>query len=305
MSDAPLPLALDFAPAVETIETLSPLVRRIVAPNAGPMTFRGTNTYVVGHGAVTVIDPGPDDPAHVEAIVATLAGERVARILVTHTHRDHSPAARLLKARTGAPIVGCAPHVSFRRPEGAEIDRVAASNDLEHAPDHVLGDGDVIEGEGFTLDAVATPGHTLNHLCFALTDENTLFSGDHVMAWSTTVVAPPDGSMAAYMASLEKLRGRGETLYWPGHGGPVTDPPRFLRALQHHRRQREHAILSRLRAGDTTIPAIVAATYDRLDPRLARAAGFSVLAHLEDLRERGRVAIEGPPGIDGRFVLVG
>ena len=304
MSDAPFPLSTDFAPNPGDMETLSPLIRRIVAPNAGPMTFRGTNTYVVGRGAVAVIDPGPDDPMHIAAIVGALSGERVAHIVVTHTHRDHSPGAHLLKVATGAPIVGCGPHQPFRAPQGREIEMTAAANDLAYAPDRILVEGDRVEGEGFLLEAVATPGHTMNHLAFALPQERALFSGDHVMAWSTTIVAPPSGSMAAYMASLEKLRARDDVVYWPGHGGPVSDPHRFLRALQHHRRQREHAILSRLRAGDTTVAAIVTATYERLDPRLARAAGLSVLAHLEDLRARGRVAVEGEAGIEGRFVLV-
>ncbi len=299
--DDPLPLARDFDGAPGVLETLSPLVRRIVAPNPGPMTFKGTNTYVVGHGAVTVIDPGPAMPEHVAAIRAALAGETIAQILVTHTHRDHSPAARLLKAETGAPILGAAPHWFFRPAHENETAGAAAANDLEHAPDLVLADGARVAGDGYALETVATPGHTMNHLAFALPQERALFSGDHVMAWSTTVVAPPSGSMAAYMASLEALRRRDDAVYWPGHGGPVTEPARFVRALQHHRRQRERAILSRLRAGDTTVAAIVAAIYDGLDPRLARAAGVSVLAHLEDMDARGLVTAEGEPGIGARF----
>ena len=300
MSDAALPLSTEFDGEAGRLVTLSPLVRRLTAPNAGPMTFKGTNTYVVGHGDVTVIDPGPDLPEHVATLLAALMAERVARILVTHTHRDHSPAARLLKAKTGAPIVGCAPHLLFRAAQAGEATGAAAGNDLDHAPDRVLADGERIEGEGFTLEAVATPGHTMNHLAFALLQERALFSGDHVMAWSTTVVAPPSGSMAAYIASLDKLRTRDEAIYWPGHGGPVHDPARFVRALQHHRRQRERAILARLAAGDTTIAEIVAATYDGLDPRLARAASVSVLAHLDDLCARGLVTAEAT-GLNGRY----
>ena len=294
MSEPEIPKAPAFDPRHGELVDLSPLVRRLVAPNAGPLTFHGTNTYVVGRGAVAVIDPGPDLPAHVDTLLGALGGERVTHIVVTHTHRDHSPAARRLKALTGAPIVGCAPHMPFRAPRGAEIAAVVASNDLDYAPDQALDDGERLEGDGFTLSAVATPGHTMNHLAFALTEEGVLFSGDHVMAWSTTIVAPPSGSMAAYMASLEKLRQRGETLYWPGHGGPVTEPQRFLRALQHHRRQREIAILKCLRLGETTIERIVEATYETLDPRLKRAAGLSVLAHLEDLQARGKAAANGP-----------
>lgn len=298
-------VALDrqFDPPVERLETLSPLVRRIVAPNPGPMTFKGTCTYVVGHGEVVVIDPGPALPGHIEALLGALGTERVAHILVTHTHRDHSPGAALLKARTGAPIIGCAPYAPARTPRAEETAAVAAANELDYAPDRVLADGERFVGAGFELTAVATPGHTMNHLAFALADEQALFSGDHVMAWSTTIVAPPSGSMRAYMESLAKLRAREDAIYWPGHGGPVRDPARFVRALQHHRRQREHSILARLAAGDTRIGAIVAATYEGLDPRLVRAAGVSVLAHLEDLVARGRVVPSGSPGLEGEYRL--
>ncbi len=298
MSEA-VPFDRDFEQAPGVMVTLSPLVRRIVAPNAGPMTFKGTNTYVVGHGDVAVIDPGPDLPGHVEAVLAGLPGERVSAILVTHTHADHSPGARLLKARTDAPIVGCAPYRPFRAPRGTEAN--STSDDRDHAPDRVLADGERFAGDGFTLEAVATPGHTMNHLAFALPAERVLFSGDHVMAWSTTVVAPPSGSMGAYMASLERLRGRGETIHWPGHGGPVRDPDRFVRALHRHRRQREAAILNRLSSGDETITAICRAIYERLDPRLAHPAALSVLAHLEDLEARGMVAATGEPGLEARW----
>jgi glyoxylase-like metal-dependent hydrolase (beta-lactamase superfamily II) len=298
-----IPFDGDFDPAPETLVTLSPLVRRIVAPNPGPMTFKGTNTYVVGHGAVAVIDPGPDEPAHVEAILDALGSDRVAAIVVTHTHRDHSPASRLLKARTGAPIIGCGPHVAFRPAQGAEAASVATANDLEHAPDRILADGECYRGDGFSLVAVGTPGHTMNHLCFALPEERTLFSGDHVMAWSTTIVSPPSGSMAAYLASLETLRGRDETLYWPGHGGPVREPARFVRALIHHRRQREASILNRLAAGDRSVTGIVDATYENLDPRLKRAAALSVLAHLEDLEASGRVRRSGDARIDAEWSI--
>ncbi len=293
-AQAGLAFDLDFAATSGQLARLSPLVRRIVAPNAGPMTFRGTNTYVVGHGDVAVIDPGPEGAGHVEALLAGLGGERVAAILVTHTHRDHSPAARLLRARTGAPVIGCAPYAPSRPPRGeAETAALAASNDLDHVPDRILADGEAIAGAGFTLQAVATPGHTANHLAFALAEERALFTGDHVMAWSTTVIAPPTGAMGPFMASLDRLRLREDAVYWPGHGGPVRQPQRFVRALLHHRRQREHSILTRLAAGDTTVEAIVAATYESLDPRLRRAAGLSVLAHLEDLCARGTVTTDG------------
>lgn len=304
MSDA-LPLDLELDQVAGTIEQLSPLVRRMVAPNPGPLTFKGTCTYIIGRDEVAIIDPGPALPTHVDALLAALGAERITNILVTHTHRDHSPGARLLAARADAPILGCAPYSPHREPYGAEVEAVAASNDLAYAPDRILADDDIVRGRGFTLTAVATPGHTMNHLAFALAEEQALFSGDHVMAWSTTIVSPPTGSMGAYMASLDKLRQRrADRIYWPGHGGPVTDPPRFVRALQHHRRQREAAILDRLRRGDDTVGAIVEATYEGLDPRLARAAALSVLAHLEDLEARSRVIRHGTPGIAARFATI-
>ena len=304
MSDEPpIPFERAFDGEPGQLEALSPLVRRIVAPNPGPMTFKGTCTYVVGRDQVAVVDPGPDLPEHVDALLRALGDERVAQILVTHTHRDHSPAARLLQAATGAPIVGCGPHVLAREPAVAEASAVRTSNDLDYRPDRLLRHGEVLQGAGFTLEAIATPGHTMNHLAFALAGENVLFSGDHVMAWSTTVVVPPSGSMRAYRNSLELLRGRGETVYWPGHGGPVREPQRFLRALLHHRRQRDQAIVARLKAGDMTIPAIVARIYEGLDPRLTRAASLSLLAHLEEMMEKGSVVAEGELGLEAAFRL--
>jgi glyoxylase-like metal-dependent hydrolase (beta-lactamase superfamily II) len=272
-----------------TVVQLSPLVRRIVAGNGGPMTFTGTCSYIVGHGKVAIIDPGPDDPAHVASLLAAVAGESVEQIVITHTHRDHSPASRAIKAATGAAIVGCSPHRPARELALGEINPLDAAADRDYAPDLVMGDGDAVSGQGWSLRAVETPGHTANHLAFALDEEETLFSGDHVMAWSTSIVAPPDGSMVAYMASIEKLRGADHRLYWPGHGGPVREPQRFLRGLVQHRRQREAAILNRLRAGDETISAMVPMIYQDLAPALHGAASLSVLAQLEDLVARGIV----------------
>ncbi|PXW66840.1 MBL fold metallo-hydrolase [Methylobacterium sp. B4] len=288
-------------PPAGRMEAVSPLVRRRICPNGGPFTASGTCSYVVGHGRVAVIDPGPADAEHVEALLAALGSERVEAIVVTHTHRDHSPGARLLQARTGAPIVGCGPHRAARSLAENELPVLDASADREHRPDRELADGESLTGEGWTLTALATPGHTMNHLAFALPEENVLFSGDHVMAWSTSIVAPPDGSMRAYMASLERLRQRGETLYWPGHGGPVRDPRRFVRGLAAHRRQREAAIRARLEAGDRDIAAIVGAVYQGLAPHLLGAAALSVFAHLEDLVERGLATTDGPPLLDGHF----
>ena len=218
----------------------------MVAPNPGPFTFTGTCVYVVGEGDVAVIDPGPDDPAHVAALLAALSGEKITKILATHTHRDHSPAARRLQEATGAEIIGCAPYFPARELALGETNKLDAANDLDHSPDRLMADGDVLSGSDFTLRAVATPGHTMNHLCFELAEEKALFTGDHIMGWSTTIVAPPDGAMRHFLDLLEKLRGFDHAIYWPGHGGPVTQPQRFLRALLHHRRAREMSILGAL-----------------------------------------------------------
>ena len=300
MSDA-LSFDLDFSPEPEHAAAVSPLVRRIVANNPGPFTFKGTCTYLVGRGDVAAIDPGPADERHVAGILASLPGERVTTIVVTHTHRDHSPGARLLQEATGAPIVGCGPHRRSRPLGAGEADTTEGSGDLAYRPDRELREGDVVEGEGWTLEALETPGHTANHLAFRLAQENALFSGDHVMGWSTTIVGPPDGSMSDFMASLEKLRGRPEGTYWPGHGGPVRDPQRFVRALVHHRRQREASILNRLQAGDRTTADIVRAIYQGLNPALFGAARLSVFAHLEDLVGQGKAATDGAPQVDGAY----
>ena len=292
---------LGFDAAGGALTRVSPLVRRMVRANPSPFTFRGTNTYVVGRGAVAVIDPGPDGPGAVESLLAALEGERVAQIFVTHTHRDHSPAARPLAAATGAEIVGCAPHWSARELAAGETPKLDAANDVDHRPDRELVDGESLAGEGITLTALATPGHTMNHLAFHLAEENALFSGDHVMAWSTSIVAPPDGAMAPYMASLEKLRGRGDDVYWPGHGGPVTEPERFVRALIGHRRQREAGILARLAEAERTIAEIVELNYAGLDARLKGAAALSTFAHVEDLAQRGLVACDGKPTLAARY----
>jgi glyoxylase-like metal-dependent hydrolase (beta-lactamase superfamily II) len=293
----PIPAARE--PPPRALTRLSPLVRRIVAPNASPFTFNGTCTYIVGEGAVAIVDAGPDDDSHLAALLAAVKGERVETVLVTHTHRDHSAGAKRLRAATGARIVGAAPFTP--RSDGtAGLD---SSHDRDYSPDAILADGERLQGRGYTIEAVATPGHCSNHLCFALPEEGGLFSGDHVMAWSTSVVAPPDGSMRAYMASLEKLRRRGETVYWPGHGGPVVEPERYVRALIHHRRQREASILAALGDGPQTIPALVAKVYLGLSPSLTRAAGLSTLAHLEDLSDRGLVVGETRDGGEARFRL--
>ncbi len=286
----------------DRVQAVSPLIRRIIASNGGPFTFTGTCSYLVGHGAVSVIDPGPDEARHRAAILAALEpGETIAQIVVTHTHRDHSTGAAELRVATGAPVFGCSPYQSRPVPTGTDARLSDASHDLTYAPDRVLADGERVTGGDHDLFAVATPGHTANHMAFALPQEQALFSGDHVMAWSTTVVAPPDGSMRAYMTSLEKLAGRPDLVYWPGHGGPVNEPQRFVRALAHHRRQREQAILGRLRAGDSSIDTLVSRLYVDLAPALKGAAAASVLAHLEDLIARGLAVADGPLATRTRF----
>lgn len=278
---------IDAAP-YELVETCSPLVRRVLARNPSPFTYTGTGTYIVGHGTVAVIDPGPADPAHIAALKAAVAGETISHILITHTHMDHSPAAPALKAASAATIMGCAPLVLSD--DGPRAD---AGFDPDYSPDRVLADGDSVSGPDWMLTALATPGHTSNHLCFALAEERALFSGDHVMGWSTTVVAPPDGDMAAYMASLALLIPRDDALYYPTHGAAIPEPQRFVRGLIMHRRQRETQILKLLREGTLAIPGMVAAMYASVDPRLHPAAGRSVLAHLIDLRTRGVVVEAG------------
>jgi len=294
---------LSFVGPPGQLMRVSRLVRRMVAPNPGPFTFTGTCVYVIGEGEVAVIDPGPDDPAHVAALLAALSGEKVTKILATHTHRDHSPAARRLQQATGAEIIGCAPYFPARELALGETNKLDAANDLGHSPDRFMADGDVVSGSGFTLRAVATPGHTMNHLCFELAEEKALFTGDHIMGWSTTIVAPPDGAMRPFLDSLEKLRGFDHAIYWPGHGGPVTQPQRFLRALLHHRRVREISILGALEAGPLSVQKIVEKVYEKLDPRLKNAAALTTLAHLEDLAARGLVATENAPQLSSVFAL--
>ena len=265
-----------------------PLVASVLAPNASAYTYTGTQSYLVGTTDVAVIDPGPDEPAHLAALVAAIGGRPVRAILVTHHHRDHSPASRPLAAATGAAVVGAAPTHAVG--DGGRAD---AAYDADYAPDRVLAEGEAVAGDGWTLAALATPGHTSNHLCFALAESGALFSGDHVMGWSTTIVSPPDGNMTAYMASLEKLMGRDDRVYYPGHGEAIEKPQRLVRGMLGHRKQREGQILRLLREAARSIPAMVERMYAGLDPRLVPAAERSVLAHLYDLQTRGLVIEEG------------
>jgi len=292
-----IPFRRDFSFEYGRLEPVAPMIRRIVARNPSPFTFKGTGTYIVGNGDVAVIDPGPDIAEHVDALVAGLSGERVTHILITHTHRDHSPAARALQTASGAPTYGFGPHAGGKRGDPA----VEEGGDWDFAPDVTLRDGDRVAGKGWTFEAVHTPGHTSNHLCFALADAGVLFSGDHVMGWSTSVIAPPDGDMAAYMASLDKLLGRRDAVYWPTHGPAITEPHEHVRAFIAHRREREAGILGCLRAGVERVDAIVERLYVGLQPGLRRAAGRSVHAHLIDLVARGLVECDGPPSIDASY----
>ncbi len=280
-------------------------VRALVANNPGPFTFKGTVSYIVGRGNVAIIDPGPDDGAHIASLLDAVRGETVTSIFVTHTHRDHSPAVPSIKAATGAIVYAEGPHRAARPLHIGESNRLDASADLDFRPDVALADGVVVSGDGWTIEAIATPGHTANHMAYALKEADLIFSGDHVMAWSTSIVAPPDGAMSDYMASLEKLARRAEPLYLPGHGGPVHDAPRFVQSYIRHRQGREESILRQLAKGAADIPTLVRAIYIGIDSRLAGAAALSVLAHLEDLVARGIVATEGAPSIGGIYRLTG
>ena len=274
-----------FACEYGVAETLSPLIRRIVAPNPGAFTFHGTGTYLIGHRRVAVIDPGPPIAAHVEAIVQAVAGQSISHILVTHTHADHSPAAALLQARCGAPTFGFAPH--SRPPAGVR----EAGADYDFVPDIRLADGDMIVGEGWRLQAVHTPGHCANHLCFALPPEQVLFCGDQLMAWSTTVIAPPDGNLAAYLHSLEQLKRRSESIYWPTHGAPITRPTAYIEQTIRHRLARVEQVAAAVRRGDGRIADLRRRIYPDIDAALHTGAERSILAALHFLQQQGRVRL--------------
>jgi len=299
--DIPFDKSFDLAP--DQVDEVVPGVRRMLCNNPSPFTYKGTVSYIIGRGRVAIVDPGPPDEAHIAALLEAVRGESVTHVFVTHTHRDHSPAAARIKAATGAKTYGEGPHRPSRPLNVGEAPRLEASGDMDFRPDVALSDGDVASGGDWTVEAVATPGHTANHMAYALKGTGVLFSGDHVMAWSTPVVAPPDGAMGDYMASLEKLARRPETIYLPGHGGAVTDAPRFVEHYIRHRQGREQSILHRLAKGEADIPSLVRAIYIGLDPQLTKAAGLSVLAHLEDLVARGRVATDGAPSVEGVYRL--
>lgn len=290
-----------FKPEHGKAVEVAPGVLRVTANNPGPFTFHGTNSYIIGSRQLAIIDPGPDDDSHLDALLAAIDGRPVSHILVTHTHRDHSPLSARLKAATGAATAGEGPHRASRALHIGETARLDASGDMSFHPDIALADTDSILGDGWRLVAVHTPGHAANHTAYALGGTGILFSGDHVMGWSTTIVAPPDGSMADYMASLDKLLARVDGSYLPGHGGAITEPQPYLRGLKAHRLAREQAILQRIRGGDRSIAQMVREIYRDTDPRLHAAAAMSVFAHLEGLVAAGIVVTDGEPSLAGDY----
>lgn len=291
----------DFQPVYGQAVPVAQGVQRMTVNNPSPFTFHGTNSYIVGDRSVAVIDPGPEDEAHFQALMVALEGREVTHIFVSHTHRDHSPLAKRLKAATGAVTVAEGPHRAARPLHEGERNPFAESADMDFVPDIALGDDATLSGDGWTLRALHTPGHTANHATFALDGTGIVFSADHVMAWATTIVAPPDGSMSDYMASLDQLLKRDDRQFLPGHGGPVNDPTAFMRGLRAHRRMREKAVLKRIVAGDRSIADMVKVIYRSTDPRLHGAAALSVLAHIEDLIEKGQIQTNGPPSLTGAY----
>lgn len=298
-----IPFNKDFPLKPGVAEEVAPGIRWMLCDNPSPFTFTGTMSYIVGHGKVAIIDPGPDDEAHAKALLDAVRGETVTHIIVTHTHRDHSPNAARIKAATGAPIYAEGVHRASRPYYDSEKMSTESGADRDFRPDIEIRDGDVIEGDGWRLESVATPGHTANHMAFAWPERGINFVGDHVMGWSTSIVSPPDGSMVDYMDSLHKLAKRDEQLYFSGHGPQIPDATKFVRFLIRHRQAREASILHRLGKGEADIPTLVRAIYIGIDPRLVGAAGYSVLAHLEDLVARGVVITDGDPVIEGRYKL--
>ena len=297
--DVPFNRNLPLKPGV--VEEVRPGVRRILCDNPSPFTLTGTISYIIGRGNVAIIDPGPDDEAHAAALLKALRGETVSHILVTHTHCDHSPNAARVKQATGATVYAEGRHRAARPRFESEKHNPESGVDRDFAPDVALRDGDVVEGPGWRLEAVATPGHTANHMVFAWPERKFCFVGDHVMGWSTSIVAPPDGSMIDYMDSLNRLAAREEDLYFSAHGPEIPEGPHYVRFLIRHRKAREASILHRLTKGEADIPTIVRAIYIGIDSRLATAAGYSVLAHLEDLVARGVVVTDGDPVITGTY----
>ncbi|THD82094.1 MAG: MBL fold metallo-hydrolase [Phenylobacterium sp.] len=282
------------------VDQVSPLIRRVIADNPGPFTFTGTGTYIVGRGEVAVIDPGPDDPAHLAAILAAVEGERISHIVITHHHSDHSPLAGPLKEKTGAPIYGCA--VAHHTVDDGGV-RMEADHDFGFRPDVSLCGGGQVSGPGWTLEAIPTPGHTSNHLCYALPEENACFTGDHIMGWSTTVITPPDGDMTDYLASLGVIRARGFATLWPTHGPPVREVDAFIAAYLDHRQDRIDQITGALKAGPAKIADLVPRLYADVDPKLWPAASRSMLAAMIHLTREGKLVADGAPGAASEYRL--
>ncbi len=297
----PIPFVREMDFAYGEAQQVSPLIRRVVAANPGQFTYKGTGVYIVGRGEVAVIDPGPQIEGHLDVLMNAIGPDRVTHIFVTHGHMDHSPAARPLAARTGAKIYACGTPV---KPTDSEV-RMEAGDDLGFTPDVAIADGDIFEGPDWTIEAVATPGHTSHHMAYALREENVLFPGDHIMGWSTTVISPPDGDMTDYLASLEKVRDRNYAALWPTHGPPVTNVRPFVQAYLDHRLAREGQIIAQLEAGVARIKDMVPTIYANVDSRLHPAACHSVLAHMIRLVALGRVSCEGLAGVDSNYALVG
>lgn len=291
----------EFDPRYGEAIELAPNIARITVNNPSPFTFHGTNTYILGSHSIAIIDPGPEDSDHLNALVRAIDGRTVSHIIVTHTHVDHSPLSRRLQELVAAPIVAEGPHRSSRELNLGEVNALDASGDENFKPDIYISHGDVIEGKDWALTSHFTPGHTANHMAFSLNDTDYLFSGDHVMAWATSIVAPPDGSMKDYMASLEVLLKQPQQTYFPGHGGRLENAHAFVRALRAHRKMRENAIFEQIKKGKTTIPEMVAVIYRTTDKRLHGAAGLSVFAQLEELVGSGKVQTDGPPSLDGTY----
>jgi glyoxylase-like metal-dependent hydrolase (beta-lactamase superfamily II) len=299
-----IPFNRDFPLKPGVVDAVRPGVRRILCNNPSPFTFTGTNSYIIGEGKVAVIDPGPDNEEHARALLDAVKGETVTHIIVTHTHRDHSPNTARIKIATGAKVYAEGTHRASRPRYETETISSESGADRDFRPDVTVRDGETISGGGWALEAVATPGHTANHMAFAWRERKFLFVGDHVMGWSTSIVAPPDGSMIDYMASLAKLAQRDDDLYFSGHGPEIPNGPKYVNFLIRHRQAREASILHRLAKGEADIPTLVRAIYIGIDPRLTGAAGYSVLAHLEDLVARKIVATSGDPVIGGSYRLV-
>lgn len=298
MAVIPFVKDIDFTTGVADI--VAPGVRRVIADNPGPFTYTGTGTYLIGDGEIAVIDPGPNKPSHLEALLKAIEGETVSHILITHTHSDHCGLARSFADAVNAPIYGYGPHPVHRDEDAPSLDEGA---DYAFTPDHLLQDSDTVEGSGWKIQAVHTPGHLSNHLCFAMPDLKILFTGDHMMGWATTVVAPPEGNMGEYLDSLDKLLARDDEIYFPTHGAPIKKPHRFVRAVKTHRLMRDAQILDQLKKGRTRIKEIVPAMYADVDPRLHKAAALNVFAHIIRLVKTGSVVCEGEPSLGSSYTL--